>query len=54
MSGTGIRTMIGAFLGVVGARLAWAFLDELVGLEASARSAARSVSSSTVTREVSL
>jgi len=39
----GIRSAIGAFLGLIGARVAWHFLDELLGIEATARATAQEV-----------
>jgi len=41
----GIRTLLVAFVGIVGGRMAYEFLDEILGLDRAARSAARGVSS---------
>lgn len=39
----GLKTLVLAFLGIVGGRMAWSFFDEILGLERAARSAARGI-----------
>lgn len=40
-----LRSLVGAFLGVVAGRMVYEFVDELVGLDAFARGLAQGVSS---------